>query len=282
MKNIIAFILVILAFGTAFVIFNANRGSTEHSANITKDSNKIEVNMEGSDTTIIAEKRDNVKANLKGKGELSVRTNGDTIEVEVKRKWYQSFFSSGKSGTATVYIPEDYDRDMEFNIDAGNLVFSGASESNPMKLNTVNTEMNAANVEFSHLKTVQWGLEASAGKLTIDSLTTKEGRFDVSASDVTLTRYTGPLEGDLTVGNMEVEMAKLAGDVRFDVNVGSVALNLPDKADFSLKGQSEMSDISCDFPLQNQEILNGNISGKHGSGKHQLDLSVEAGEMEIY
>ncbi|WP_100401895.1 DUF4097 family beta strand repeat-containing protein [Bacillus sp. FJAT-42315] len=282
MKNIIAFILVILAFGTAFYIFNQTRGSTENSADLTKDINKIELNMEGSDTTIIAEKRDDVKADLKGKGTLSVRENGDTIEVEVKQKWYQSFLSFGKSATATVYIPEDYDRDMEFNIDAGNLVFSGASEANPMKLDTVNTEMNAANVEFSHLNTAQWVLEVSAGKLTIDSLTTKEGSFDVSAGDVTLTRYTGPLEGDLAVGNMEVEMEKLVGDVRFDVNVGSVALDLPDKADFSLKGRSELGNISCDFPLQNQESRTGNISGKHGSGKYQMDVSVAAGEMEIY
>ncbi|WP_338751154.1 DUF4097 domain-containing protein [Bacillus sp. FJAT-52991] len=279
MKKFFVIMIIVLAFGTAFFI---ERDSSQgNSADVTKRIDKIELNIDSSDTTIIAEKRDDVKADFKGKGELSVRKDGDTIEVEMKRKWYQ-WFSFLKNSELTVYIPEDYDRNLELNIGSGDLTFSGKSKSQPMKLDTVSIDMSSGDMKLANLETTKFEHDASSGKLMVDSLTTKEGNFDLSSGDVKLTRYVGPLEGELSSGDMHVEMEKLVGDVRFDLSSGDVKLDLPDQADFTLKGEASTGDISCDFTLKDQKISNGDISGKHGSGKNKIDVSLSSGNMDIY
>ncbi|PAQ16078.1 hypothetical protein CD798_03300 [Bacillaceae bacterium SAOS 7] len=279
MRNFFVILIIVLALGTAFFIKRDQAAGTR--ADVTDRIDMIELNIDSSDTTIIAEKRDDVKAELDGKGTLSVQQAGDTIEVEVKRKWYQWFSFFGESDV-TVYIPKDYERHLDLNIGAGNLTFSGASESKPMKLDRVNIDMSSGHVKLANLETTEFEYDASSGKLTIDSLKTKESSFDISSGDVKLTNYVGPIEGELSSGDMHVEMEKLVGDVRFDLSSGSVKLDLPDKADFTLKGEASSGDISCEFPLKNQKVDDGNISGKHGSGKYKIDVSVSSGDVDIY
>lgn len=279
MRKFFIILIIVLALGTAFLIKRDQSAGTR--ADVTDRIDTIELNIDSSDTTIIAEKRDDVQAELDGKGTLSVQKNGDTIEVEVKRKWYQWFSFFGESDV-TVYIPKEYERHLDLNIGSGNLTFSGESKSKPMKLDRVNIDMSSGHVKLAHLETTEFEHDGSSGKLTIDSLTTKEGSFDMSSGDVKLINYVGPIEGDLSSGDMRVEMEKLAGDVRFDLNSGSVKLNLPDQADFTLKGEASSGDISCEFPLKDQKMDDGNITGKHGSGKYKIDVSISSGHVDIY
>ncbi|WP_203362954.1 DUF4097 domain-containing protein [Bacillus sp. REN10] len=279
MRNFLIILMIVLALGTTFFI--KKEQSQGNSAEMTRRIDNIELTVDSSQTTIIAEKRDNVKAELDGKGNLTVRTSGNTIEVEMKRKWYQ-WFSVLKHSNLTVYIPEDYNRNLELNVGSGDVTFSGQSNSRPMKLNNMSIDMSSGDVKLANLETDSFEHDASSGKLTIDSLTTKKGMFDLSSGDVKLTRYVGPLDGELSSGDMHVEMEKLVGDVRMDLSSGDVKLDLPDKADFTLKGKMSSGDISCDFPLKDQKIDSGDISGTHGSGKYNIDVSLSSGEMKIY
>ncbi|QHE59856.1 DUF4097 family beta strand repeat protein [Rossellomorea vietnamensis] len=59
-------------------------------------------------------------------------------------------------------------------------------------------------------------------------------------------------------------------------------LDLPEKASFKLKGQASSGDISCNLPLKDQKIENGDISGVAGSGQYTIDVSVSSGNVDIY
>ncbi|RIW32703.1 DUF4097 domain-containing protein [Bacillus salacetis] len=288
MKNLFAIIIAAMVVGSVLIILNDNtslfasgKRTGENSIAVGNDIDKIEIDVASSDTVVIPEKRDDVEAELKGKGNLIIIARGDDIRVEVKRKWF-SWLSFSQESELTVYIPEDYDRDMDINIGSGSLEFSGPSSSEPMVLHTLRTDMSSGDLDLADIKSEKFIHNGSSGSLTADRFITKEGIIDISSGDVELYDYTGPLNGELSSGEMEVEIKELKGDISFDLSSGDVELDLPDDADFKLAGEATSGSISTEFPLSNQKTDGGDISGTHGSGKYEIDVSITSGDVKIY
>ncbi|WP_100332223.1 LiaG family protein [Bacillus xiapuensis] len=290
MKKIAITIVTMALLGIALLtlkdytsLFGNKITAQEDSIEVTSGIDRMDLEITSGNTTIIPQDRHDVKAVYKGKNKLSVKEDGSTIEVEVKQRWYQwiSFFNSPKS-SLTIYIPKDYQHDLELSVGSGHLQFAGDSPSRPMKLDTMSLEMSSGDVKLQNLETSAFKYEGSSGQLTIDSFTTKEGRFDLDSGDVRLVRYAGPLNGDLASGHMKVAMDQLAGDINLDLNSGNAQLDLPDHADFMLKGDTVSGDITCDFPLKNQTSKSGTISGTHGSGTYQINVSLASGDVKIH
>jgi lia operon protein LiaG len=288
MKNLFAIIIAILVVGSVLIILNDNtslfasgKRTGENSVAVTNNVDKIEIDVASSNTVIIPEDREDVKAELEGKGSLSISAKGDDIKVEVKRKWF-SWLSFGQKSELTVYIPEDFDRDMDINIGSGSLEFEGESSSKPMMLDTLRTDMSSGNLGLTDITTNKFIHNGSSGSFTADRFTTKEGIVDISSGDVELYDYAGPLKGELASGDMEVEMKELKGDISFDLSSGQVDLDLPDDADFELNGEASSGSISSEFPLTDQKQDDGDISGTHGSGKYNIEVSVSSGNVSIY
>ncbi len=287
MKNTFAIIIAVLALGTLFVILNdhtalfAKESKSGDHLKVTNQIDTIELQIDSSNTTIMPSSKNEVKAELEGKGTLTLIEKGDTIEVTVKRDWYEWISFNAKSDVK-VYIPEKYNQNMKIDIGSGNLEFAGDSDSNRMELDELAIDMSSGNVELKNLDTNEFRHEGSSGKLTVDNLSTKDGNVDISSGDVSLTHYEGPLKGDLSSGRLNVEMDSLKGDVDIDISSGKVDLDLPDNASFTLDGESSSGKISCDFPLDHQESGNGDLSGVHGSGKYDVKVSVSSGNVKIY
>jgi lia operon protein LiaG len=288
LKNIFAIIIAAMVVGSVFIILNDNtslfasgKKTGENSVAVVEDIDNIEIDVASSNTVVIPQDRNDVEAELEGKGNLIVSSKGNDIRVEVKRKWF-SWISFNQKSELTVYIPENFDRDMDINIGSGSLEFGGPSSSHPMALDTLRTDMSSGNLELTDIKTDKYIHNGSSGSLTADRFITREGIIDISSGDVKLYDYTGPLKGELSSGEMEVEIKELKGDISFDLSSGDVGLDLPDDADFKLTGEASSGSISSEFPLANQKTDGGDISGTHGSGKYNIDVSVSSGDVEIY
>jgi lia operon protein LiaG len=288
MKNLFAIIIAILVVGSVLIILNENtslfasgKRTGENSVAVNNDVDKIQIDVASSNTVIIPEDRDDVKAELEGKGNLIVSTKGDGIRVELKRKWF-SWLSFGQKSELTVYIPEDFDRDMDINIGSGSLEFEGASSSKPMVLDTLRTDMSSGRLELMDIQTNTFVHNGSSGRFHAVRLTAKDGSIDISSGDVALNDYVGPLKGELSSGKMEAEIKELKGDISFDLSSGKVNLDLPDDADFKLDGEASSGRISSEFPLTNQKMDDGDLSGTHGSGKYNIEVSVSSGSVSIY
>ncbi|MCA0170706.1 DUF4097 domain-containing protein [Bacillus sp. RAR_GA_16] len=278
------FVIVgLLAVGAVCLILYENTslftGSRdENQLKVTERIEEINIRTHSSDMEIVPEARDDVEAVLTGKGELFLRQKGDTIEVEVKKKWYQ-FFNFNNDSDVTVFLPEDFKQNLKLEVGSGNLALRAG---NPLVLNDVEIQMSSGDVELSNLQTERFEHDGSSGRLTVDQLTTKEGRFDISSGDVILTNYSGPLDGEMSSGEMNVQMAQLKGDVSFDLSSGDVELDLPDNANFTLDTEASSGDISTSFNLKDQTVSNKKISGVHGSGKYQVKISLSSGNARVY
>ncbi|MGF2614225.1 DUF4097 domain-containing protein [Rossellomorea vietnamensis] len=288
MKNLFAIIIAVLVVGSVLLILNdhtslfaSGKRTGDNSVSVNDKVDTIEIDVASSNTVIIPEDRDDVKAELEGDGNLIVSSRGDGIKVEVKRKWF-SWMSFNHDSELTVFIPKQFDRSMDINIGSGSLEFAGNSSSKPMVLDTLRTDMSSGNLELTDIKTNKFVHNGSSGSLIVDRLTTEDGIVDISSGDVEMTDYSGPLKGDLSSGEMDVEMAELKGDIRFDLSSGNVELDLPDNSSFTLTGEASSGNISNEFPLKSEKLDDGDISGTHGSGKYEIEISVSSGDVRIY
>ncbi|MGG3892133.1 LiaG family protein [Metabacillus fastidiosus] len=247
----------------------------EEKAKVTKDIDLIELDIGAISTEIISEDRDTVEADLVGKGKLNVRTDGDTITVQFERKWFD-FLSLFKRNKLTVYIPEGYDRDMKIDIGSGNINYDAR------KLDQLAVDVGSGNINIKNLTVKDFKLDVSSGNVNIKSLKANSSRIDISSGNVELNNYSGKLKADLSSGNFDARIDQLIGAIDIDVSSGKVELDLPDKADFTLKGKIGSGKISTDFLLTTTKQENKYIQGVHGTGKHKVNLKVSSGKIDVY
>lgn len=255
-------------------------GRSEQQAAITDETDLIEIDVSSLSTTIIPEERDDLKAELTGRGTVRVDRSGDKITVTAKQKWF-NFFSFGQN-KLNIYIPEDFQEDIAIDLGSGNLDFSGKSKSKPMTLSSLTIDLGSGNVKLNNLKVNRFEHDGSSGNVNIKSLSTKTGDFEISSGSLDIEDYTGKLNAELSSGKLSVEMTKLVDDVTVEVSSGTVDLDLPDNASFNLNGKSSSGNISCDFPLTSESSNTRSLSGKHGSGKHNIELTVSSGNIRVH
>lgn len=286
MKRILVLLLVItglyIAFNSSFNFnwFSSAATKDTQSADISNDTKEIVIDVGSGNTKIVPEDRDDVKAVYNGKGKLSVTENGSSVEVTLKSNWFDWFdWSSGpKHKTLTIYIPKDYRQDMSINLGSGNFNFSGKNS----KLDALSLEIGSGNLELSNLHVNKFTLNGSSGNIKVNKLKTKKGKIDLSSGNINLNHYSGALKADVSSGRLKVQMDRLTDSIDIEVSSGIVGLDLPDNADFTLNSDVSSGRISCGFPLKSKNVSNKNINGTHGSGKHEINVSVSSGLVNIH
>ncbi|WP_335569053.1 LiaG family protein [Neobacillus vireti] len=281
MKRIVVLLLIITGLYIVFYQsfqFNgfAFGGSKDGRAELSKTIDSIEINVGSVRTTIIPEDRNDVEAVLTGKGSLTVKKTGNRLLVETKKEMFNWFSFSGKR-QLKVYIPKDFNRNMNIQIGSGSLDFSGKS----MKLNKLSLDIGSGNVNLDQLEVDEFTHDGSSGNVEIDTLTTKTGTFDLSSGNLDIKHYTGSLNADVSSGKFSVQMDKLNDSIDIDLSSGNVNLDLPDNADFTLNGNVSSGNISSEFPLTTTNSDKKSLKGTHGSGKHKIDISVSSGTVTI-
>ncbi|MDQ0973673.1 lia operon protein LiaG [Neobacillus niacini] len=282
MKRIVVLLLIIT--GLYFVFHQtfqfdgfAFGGSKDGRAALSKTIDTIEINVGSVRTKIIPEDRNDVEAVLTGKGSLIVKETGNKIVVETKRKMF-NWFSFSEKRQLKIYIPEDYNSNMNIQIGSGSLDFSGES----MKLNKLSLDIGSGNVHLGHLEVDEFTHDVSSGNVKIDTLTTKKGTFDLSSGNLDIEHYTGAIQADVSSGRFAVQMDQLNDSIDIDLSSGDVKLDLPDHADFNLNGKVSSGNISSDFPLTRSGKDTKRIQGIHGSGKNKINVSVSSGHVHLF
>ncbi|WP_223589430.1 LiaG family protein [Neobacillus bataviensis] len=287
MKRILFLLVVITGL---YIIFNhswqfnaLSASKQDGNAAVSADTKVIKVDVSSVSTIIIPEDRDDLKAVYTGKQKLNIRENGDDVEVSLKSKWFDWFnwgpFSEKKK--LKIYIPEDYNQNMQIDLGSGNVNFSGSAKSKPMKLNELTVDIGSGNMNLKNLSVNKFKQDVSSGNVDIDYLKTKTGSFNISSGNLDITHYTGAVEADVASGELNIQIDKLVDSIKLDLSSGEVGLDLPNNADFTLNGDVSSGNISCDLPLTSKDLNNKSIKGTHGSGKYKIDLDVSSGSIHI-
>ena len=287
MKKILVIFLVItggyIAWNYLFDGSGVNFAKAEDAVKVTNQTKNITIDISSVETLIVPEDRDDVRAELKGKGTVKVDQHGDDIEVAVQRKgffWF-NWFEKDKT-TLTVYIPEDYENSMKIVLGSGEVVFKGHSIDSPMKLKNLAIDIGSGSMVLENLDVETFEHQSSSGEVDINSIAAGSGSFEVSSGSVHVQNYSGSLEADVSSGELEIQMESLTDDINLNVSSGNIELDLPDDADFTLNGKMSSGDLSSDLTLENKEESDNRLSGKHGSGKYEINADVSSGDIEIF
>ncbi|MEH7384902.1 DUF4097 family beta strand repeat-containing protein [Bacillus sp. JJ1521] len=282
MKKILIIFFVLI--GAYLLITNLYRipglpfGNSGESAKISEKIDEINIDITSISTTVIPENRDDVEAELKGKGKVHVSKSGDTIEVTYEKGFFNlgwfPFFDKTK---LTVYIPEDYDRDLSLRIGSGHLEFDGK----PMELNDLSVDVHSGNMRLQNLSAETFTHNVASGNSIINNITTKSGEIDVRSGNVTVDDYTGKLETEVHSGRLKATIAELTDSIDASVKSGLLDIDLPNDADFTLKGESNSGFITNDFSLEDSTRDKGRIEGKHGAGTYDVNIKVNSGKASI-
>lgn len=285
-RILVIFLIITGAYIAMNYLFDGNGVSlskTEDSAKVSKDIENISIDISSVATTIIPEDRDDIRAELKGKGTVSVSKLGDDIEVSVKRKgffWF-NWFELDKTAL-TIYIPDNFDKNMEIKLGSGEVTFKGSSIQDRMELDTLSVEIGSGSMVLKNLDVKALEQHISSGEVEINSLSAETGTFEVSSGSVNVQNYSGKLDADVSSGDLEIQMDELKDSISLNVSSGDIKLDLPDDAAFTLNGKTSSGDLSCDFPLENKQESDKRLNGKHGNGKHKIDADVSSGDIEIF
>ncbi|MFJ8238045.1 DUF4097 family beta strand repeat-containing protein [Ureibacillus sp. NPDC094379] len=232
--------------------------SNSQQAEITNNTKLIEIDIAGTNATIIPKEQDELTAELKGKGKVDIVKRGNRIEVQYKRKWFE-WFSIMDNTKLTITIPKSYDRDLEIEVGSGNINFV---DSEDLHLDHVEVEIGSGNVQ-------------------IESLNVNNGDFEVSSGNMNINQFTGKLEANVSSGNLVIQMDDITDNVEADVSSGHLKLDLADDASFTLDARVSSGHIANQFPLENEQTSKSELSGKHGTGKYHIDLNISSGVVEL-
>lgn len=275
---IIFFILVV-----GYLLINVGQffGKKNDEIEVTDRIKHIEIDVASVSTKVIPEPRDSVKVSLDGRGKVSLDKKGNTIEVEYSNPVF-TFFSFFNQPKLTIYIPDSYDQNMEFSVGSGNVEFLNPIEDRPYKLNELTLDIGSGNIYIESLEVDRFVHDGGSGNVEIHSLTANDSKIDLSSGNLEMYNYKGKLKGDVSSGNLNIEIAELVDSIDLDVSSGNIELDLPDDADFTLNGDVGSGTINYDFPLTMEKHEKKSFVGKHKSGKHKIDLDVSSGRVNIY
>lgn len=280
MKKLTVFLAIFV--GAFLILYHTNQlswlpfGNRGETIKLSDEIKLIDIDVSSASTTIIPTNTNEVRAELKGKGKVSMKKDEDTIKVMMKRKWFDwgTFFNKT---TLTIYIPEDYEEKMKIEVGSGNFAFDGDS----IKLEKLDVEVGSGNIQLENIEAKEFTQNVSSGNIKIDTLTTKNGSLEISSGNSTIKHFTGKLKADISSGALKVQMDELKGPIDVKLSSGYVALDLPHDADFTLNSKSNHN-IHNKFNLKNVTIDGKSLHGTYGSGKYPIDIDVSSGNVRIY
>ena len=285
MKNYLMIFLVIIGIGILFTISNTIPSLFVHAksnqAKVTKGIDTLDFRISSVEANVVPEKRSNIEAKLSGKGSVNVEQKGKKIIIEYKRKWFEQigFFNDPK---LTVYIPEDYNKSMDISVSSGSLKFAGSTRNHPTELKDLSVHIGSGHANLSNLNVDTFTSVVSSGNLKINTVTTDSGDFQLSSGRMVVKHYMGELKAEVSSGLFNIQLDKLAASADITVSSGSVNLDLPDNADYTLHGKVSSGVINNSFQLKNVTTSHKNIEGTFGSGKQPINLQVSSGIITVH
>lgn len=285
-KNSLAILLIAAALILMYFNYNGSfpwifSNASQYEAEVTDRIDLIELDITSVKTKLVPVDSDTIRVEGTKKTEISLDAGRDHIKIEAGKKGF-GFFSFNANDGVTIFLPEKYTGDLAMKLGSGEINTTSFSEKNPLNMTELSLKTGSGEVIMGHVDTEEFSFNGSSGEVIIESLVTKRGYFDLSSGDIDLSSYSGPLKARVSSGEFNAKFDELTGDIDVKVSSGDVNLDLPDNADFKLKGNASSGSVSTSFDLEDNQITEKSISGTYGKGTHEIDLKASSGDIEVY
>lgn len=86
----------------------------------------------------------------------------------------------------------------------------------------------------------------------------------------------------MTSGDLDASLKKVTGPVSVTLTSGDVDLSLPQNGSFTVHAKSASGGVSSPYSFANTAHKEHHqITGSQGSGRHQIDIKTDSGDVTI-
>lgn len=271
-KVMIGFLLVAIV---AFILFNvfSNRNSEEE-VKMNKDFTHVEVEAENvhihlqptnSDTTTVQ-----LVNNENDRYKLDVDLKGNTLQIDVDRKWFKKFFFNFFADTPTVNVmlPEKEFKEINATTDNGDILVKN------VKVENFIGETDNGNIEAQKMEVEDFVGEADNGDIILDDLASKVITTELNNGNIKIKNSTGTIVGESDNGDISVHTEVLNQPMELETNNGSI----------NIETNKEPSDILIDVNTDHGKVSvfgKDNKQTTFGNGKTVIELTSDNGDITV-
>lgn len=287
MKNKIMLLSIILSVVGVLTGCGITYGGIELGEEITltetltdDDVENIKIDVSSANVNVIKEEREDIYVEFKtyeNGHKLRTKEGAKTV-IETYTEKKISFNGFNTDYRLTVYVPEEYKNDMDFDLSSGNITL------NEFTLDNVDIEMSSGNINFENIAANNMQVSLSSGNVDFDNVLTESLSVSMSSGNVALLEFTGAIKGTSSSGSFLVRYKDQMDNLDFEATSGSIEVdynNVPVDAIFDLRKTSGDFDVNIDLDDYHSADDGDEISGVSGEGTYEVMLEITSGDIEI-
>lgn len=273
-------------------LFRFKNGS-ESTLTIQKDEsidlnnvNKVNVDFSSSNIIVQTTNEPNIRVVQKSTGNLSedqkFTISKENNEVTIKKEKFAihfSIFNFGNFGEVIeVYIPENYNKDLDIESSSGNIKFVS-----DLNLENLNCHASSGNLDLqSTIKASDINLNVSSGNISVEALISKTYNINTSSGNVKVNSLSGSGTLEASSGNIKATFSDISEYSKASTHSGNINLVLPKELTFEFSGKCSSGDIKSNFDLNYKSKRGNEATAQIGSGPYKkIDASTGSGNISI-
>ncbi|CUB20412.1 LiaG family protein [Bacillus spizizenii] len=265
----------VFAAGLGFV-----NGTEADSASASpRDIDSVVIESDNKDVQIIAEERNDISAGISGdSGKLFVTENRRKLELTTKEKEFQ-FLNGFNRSSLIVRIPYEYKGHLTVRTSSGDVSVDG---NHHLVLSGLNAVSASGNMRVTDVRLKDLKVKGSSGDVTISNTISKTTGIDLASGDANLADVSGSLDVRMTSGNLDAASKKVTGPLSVTLTSGDADLSLPQNGSFTVNAKSTSGEVSSPYSFADTAHKEHHqITGLQGSGRHQIDIKTDSGDLTI-
>ncbi|MDD2503242.1 MAG: DUF4097 family beta strand repeat-containing protein [Clostridia bacterium] len=226
------------------------------------------------------------------KPELVVEKSGSRLKIKINQKSNVNNFSFRSDLKLDVYIPRQFDEDIEINSTSGEVTVE-VLDVDEFKYSNISGDLNAERIEAekASLNTTSGEINISgefekfkfntvSGNLVSDDLIAKESSYNTTSGEIKLSGKPGDVSAKSISGNLTYIYSDFDNDIEANTVSGEVEISLPADAGFKLDYKTASGDVRTDFEVSGNKGEH-NLKGTVGDGDGSVDVQTVSGNLTI-
>ena len=250
---------------------------------------------------LIAVDSDEVRAHYHGsfsttssdyKPELVVEKSGSQLKIKINVKPNITHFSFSSDLKLDVYIPRQFDEDLEISSTSGEVnvetlnvdEFEYLNISGDLNANRIEAEEISVNTTSGETKISgefdRFKFTTISGNLISDDFKAKESTLNTTSGEIKLSGQPGDVSSKAISGNLNLNYSDFDNTIEANSASGKVEILLPEDAGFKLDYKTASGDVRCDFEVPGSQGEH-NLKGTVGDGDGSINVQTISGNLTI-
>lgn len=253
-KLLIIVLMAVLVVGVFYILPFGGRGHSQEK-DIHENFHSIEIETKNAEIEILPTNGDSAKVLLTGNRgkdyKLNANIDGNTLEIEVSKKWLKWFPIDFSISTPKlkVYLPEE-------------------------EYNKIEVETSNGAIDASHLVAKEIYLESDNGRIELEDAKATTIDVETNNGKVTLTNVEGTIKGESNNGSIFLETDSIDRPIQLDTNNGKIVV----------KTDKKPTNVTLELEVDNGEISvfgDKHYDGVVGDGENLIKLTANNGHISI-